>query len=520
MAEAELVSSLQELRERIRFVVESLPMGRDGVDMSPYNLMPWQIVRVHHNPEENAFSPVVLDVTLEDLLQYIPGGKVGGKVKTASAGNVMVARMRARNFLFTIGGQPAYRVGFFGENQRNNEELLEFTNRKQHQVSSLKVVLDNFGNHVGTRANCLAYLYSQYNRLPSNFVLGVVVTTEMAQVRFTRITKKNKGGGLGVLNLLNFGGGKGSNMDEDQLSEGAVGIGLVAFGVRKTPYVEGARPDCECSIGALVLNMKNHEDLIKAGIAAGTAVYKHPHDPALSLYFGIYNNQGVVGVEYNPSQKAKLMDFLTEWSRFMSAMVIWGAVSFYLGRQSIPVENNLPAENRVCRAVNIPFGSTATYEYCTPNWSSGSEAARVGLTLPALVTLFVRSSWEGASALCVAWGLSTAFGQNPNDNPVVQPLFSTGTAILALGYLACASITFQAWRKPKYMDEASMLKSLCQQSPFGVGFAVFDPQLLSSEGVAPFIFGDKKDLCSRLSEACEQVRDDEQVGKGESSPET
>jgi hypothetical protein len=151
MAEAELVSSLQELRERIRFVVESLPMGRDGVDMSPYNLMPWQIVRVCHNPEENAFSPVVLDVTLEDLLQYIPGGKVGGKVKTASAGNVMVARMRARNFLFTIGGQPAYRVGFFGENQRNNEELLEFTNRKQHQVSCLKDVLDNFGNHVASQ---------------------------------------------------------------------------------------------------------------------------------------------------------------------------------------------------------------------------------------------------------------------------------------------------------------------------------------------------------------------------------
>jgi hypothetical protein len=212
------------------------------------------------------------------------------------------------------------------------------------------------------------------------------------------------------------------------------------------------------------------------------------------------------------------MAFLTEWGRFLSAMVIWGAVCgaavyFYLGqasRQSIPV----------CRPVNIPFGSTATHEHCTPNWSSGSEATRVGLTIPALVTLLVMSSWGGPSALCRAWGLSTAFGQNPN-NPVVQPLFSTGTAILALGCLACASITFQAWRKPaKCMDEASMLKSLCQQSPFGVGFAVFDPRLLSIEGVAPFIFGDKKDVCSRLSEACKQVRDDEQVWKGESSPET
>jgi hypothetical protein len=162
-------------------------MGPDGVDTAPYNRMPWQIVRVGHNPEENAFSPVVLETTLEDLLEYIPGWKVGGKVKTTSAGYLMVARMRARNFCFTIRGGAAYRVFFFGENQKNQEELLEFTNRKQHQVSSLKDVLDNFGNHIGTRANCLSYLGCEFNRLPSSFVLGVVAKIDMTQVRFTSI---------------------------------------------------------------------------------------------------------------------------------------------------------------------------------------------------------------------------------------------------------------------------------------------------------------------------------------------
>jgi hypothetical protein len=396
----------------------------------------------------------------------------------------------------------------------------------------VKDILVNFGNHVGIgRRNCLLYPRVEYYRLPSKFVLGFVATTDMAQVRFTRITKKNKGGGLGVLNLLNFLGRKCCNTMKDVVVEGAVGVGLVAFGVRKTTYVEGAPPedcpeDCECSAGALVLNMEKHKDLIAAvfaakiaaGKAAGTVVYKHPRDPALSLYFGIYKKRG----QYKPSQKATLMAFLTKWGRFLSAMVISGLVWFTL-RFAFIVHANfyLWKTVRVCRPSIFPFGSTAISEFCTPNWSSGSEAARVDLTLPALVTLLVMSSWEGASALCVVWVLSIAFGQHPDDNPVVQPLYSTGTAILALGYLACASIIFQAMLKPaKYMDEASMLKSLCQQSPFGVGFAVFDPRVLSSEGVTPFIFGDKKDLCSRLSEACKQVRDDEQVGKGKSSTKT
>jgi hypothetical protein len=38
--------------------------------------------------------------------------------------------------------------------------------------------------------------------------------------------------------LLNYRGGKVSNDVEDHFTEGAVGIGLVAFDVRKTPYVE------------------------------------------------------------------------------------------------------------------------------------------------------------------------------------------------------------------------------------------------------------------------------------------
>jgi hypothetical protein len=75
--------------------------------------MPWQIVRVRHDPKESAFSPVVLENILENLLTYRPGGKV----KTASAGNLMVARMGAlmgaRNFSFTIGGR--YVGDIFGE---------------------------------------------------------------------------------------------------------------------------------------------------------------------------------------------------------------------------------------------------------------------------------------------------------------------------------------------------------------------------------------------------------------------
>jgi hypothetical protein len=180
----------------------------------------------------------------------------------------------------------------------------------------------------------------------------------MAKVRFTRITVRNSGGGLGVLNFLNFRGGRSSNTVEDQLTEGGVGIGLVAFGVRKTPCAADARGDCECSTGVLVLNMKHYEHLIKVGKAAGTAMFRHPHDPDLVLYVGIYNFSGMVGVEYIPSQKARLMAFLTEWGRFLSGMVIgmviYGAVNFlYLGRQSISVENNLPAENGVCRPLSF-----------------------------------------------------------------------------------------------------------------------------------------------------------------------
>jgi hypothetical protein len=74
------------------------------------------------------------------------------------------------------------------KNEKNHEEVMRRTGAIEKTLLDLTVTVAT----VGTFWTILAIMSALGRPLPSNFVLGVVATIDMAQVRFTRITKKNK----------------------------------------------------------------------------------------------------------------------------------------------------------------------------------------------------------------------------------------------------------------------------------------------------------------------------------------
>jgi hypothetical protein len=153
--------------------------------------------------------------------------------------------------------------------------MLEFRDHKHYEVTSFAQV-----HKISASMSMTSHTAECTTLLPIKFVLCVVAATNMARlIHHTRVSK-SKGGGLEYLADFVIGG-KEENADTAYFNrEGAVGLGMICYGVRKNS--ESKQWEC-ASTGALVLKEEHHAQ----NKGRGSIISPHETDKDLVLFYGL-----------------------------------------------------------------------------------------------------------------------------------------------------------------------------------------------------------------------------------------